>query len=252
LLSLVLQSWAVQEVDREQLETAERLADEALEWAGRAGDEWLLAMAAFAKAVAARTPADLRAGVDRAAALLERAGDVYFVAMLHGSAAYAALCLGSDADAAEFVARATPATRDLDNRYQWMLLRGNAGLAALFSGDADVARDAFREELELCREMAVLPVASEGLRGLAAVAAVRGELERAAWLCGAAGAQRYGQAHDPVDDRLGTTFVDPARARLGTEAWDAAVRRGAATSFEDAIAVALEERRPGTPEPAAR
>jgi hypothetical protein len=29
---------------------------------------------------------------------------------------------------------------------------------------------------------------------------------------------------------------------LGAETWDAAVRRGAATSFEDAIAAALDER----------
>jgi hypothetical protein len=194
--------------------------------------------------MAARTPADLRERVDRAVALLERVGNVFYVADLLASAAYAALCLRSDIDAAELVARAMPVTRDLESPYVWMLLRGNAGLAALFTGDTDAARDAFREELEVCRELAVLPVALEGLGGMAAVATVRGELERAAWLYGAAEAHRYGQAWVPVDERLRTAFFDPARARLGREAWDAAVRRGAALSFEAAIAAALTERSP--------
>jgi predicted ATPase/DNA-binding SARP family transcriptional activator len=247
LLSMVLQTRAGEAVTHEQLELADRLADEALVCARSAGDEWRLAMAAYAKAIASRTPADLRGLVDGAVALLERVGNVYFVADLLASAAYAALCLGSDVDASELVARATPVTRDLDNPSLWMMVRGNAGMAALFTGDTDAARDAFREELELSRELAILPFAGEGLAGLAAVAVVRGELERAAWLCGAAATHRYGQPNDPVDDRLRAAFFDPARRRLGAEAWDAAVRRGAAMSFEEAIGAALAERSPDRP-----
>ena len=40
-----------------------------------------------------------------------------------------------------------------------MLICGNSGLAALFTGDIDTARNAFCEELRLCREMVILPVA---------------------------------------------------------------------------------------------
>ena len=75
-------------------------------------------------------------------------------------------------------------------------------------------------------------------------AAVRGQLERAAWLYGAAETHRYGQPQHPVDERLRAAFFDPARGRLGAEDWDAAVRRGAAMSFEDAIAAALGRRWP--------
>ena len=89
------------------------------------------------------------------------------------AAAYAALCLGSERDAADFAARATPITRALDNRYARMINSGNLGLAALLTGETDTASQAFREELTLCREMVVRPVAFEGLRGLAAVATVR-------------------------------------------------------------------------------
>jgi predicted ATPase/DNA-binding SARP family transcriptional activator len=244
LLSEVLRIRSAHALNQGDLELADRLADEALDWARRTGDDWRLAMAAHTKAMASRAPADLRERVDRAVALLERVGNVYFVADLLASAAYGALCLGSDVDAAEFVARATPVTRRLDHPYLWMLLRGNAGLAALFTGDTEAARAAFREELELSRELAVLPFAGEGLGGLGAVAVVRGEAERAAWLYGAAQTHRYGQPRDAVDERLRAAFFDPARERWGVETWDAAVRRGAAMAFEDAIAAALAERPP--------
>ena len=87
----------------------------------------------------------------------------------------------------------------------------------------------------------MLPVAFEGLRGLAAVAARHGDLDRAARLYGAAGAHRYGEPEHPVDVRVRDTFFAPARARHGTEAWDTAARAGAALGFRDAIAYALGE-----------
>ena len=121
-----------------------------------------------------------------------------------------------------------------------MLLSGNAALAALFTGETDAARDAFREELEVCREIVVLPFASEGLAGLAAIATLRDDLDRAARLHGAAGAHRYGFPEDAVDARLATTYFNPARERLGAEAWDAAVREGAALGWDEAVAYGLQ------------
>ena len=121
-----------------------------------------------------------------------------------------------------------------------MLLSGNVGLAALFTGHLDEARDAFREELAVCREIVVLPFASEGLAGLAAIETVHGDLDRAARLRGASDAHRYGQPVDPVDARLATTYFAPARERHGTEAWDAAVREGAALSWDEALAYGLD------------
>jgi hypothetical protein len=131
--------------------------------------------------------------------------------------------------------------RRLDDPTIWMLLRGNLGLAALLTGDTDAARHAFREELRLCRELVDRHFASEGLRGLAAVEAVHGDLHRAARLVGASSAHRYGQAFEAIEARLDATFFETARTRCGTEAWDAAAREGDALSFEDAIAYALEE-----------
>ncbi len=103
------------------------------------------------------------------------------------------------------------------------------------------AREAFREELELCRELAVRPIAGEGLAGLAALAAEAGDHERAALLSGAALTHRYEQPVSPADERLRARFLEPARRRWGAEAWDEAVARGAAMGFEEAIALALED-----------
>ena len=121
------------------------LADEALHLAREAGDDWAAGMAASSRTVAAHSAAELRERVDLAAGLLEGVGNVYEFAYLLADASYTALRMGSDRDASDFVRRATPVTRELDSPYLWMFLRGNVGLTALLTGDADAARDAFEE-----------------------------------------------------------------------------------------------------------
>jgi hypothetical protein len=202
------------------------------------------------KAVAASSIAELRERVDRAASLLTDVGNVHDLANLLNSAAYVALCLGSERDATDFAARATPVARALDSLFERMINSGNLGLAALLTGETDTASHAFCEQLALCREMVVRPAMFEGLRGLAAVAVVDGDDRRAATLVGASDAHRYDKAEDPVEGRLDETFFEPARTRCGTDAWNAAAREGSALSFEDATAYALEEP-PGSPAPTA-
>ena len=115
-----------------------------MRWATLAGDDWSLAFAAQAKAQVAGTPEALRREVGRAAELLERTGNVYQLAAMLASTAYSALTHGDDEHARSLVARALPLTRALDDSYLWMLLLGNIALAALFTGEPDAARDAFR------------------------------------------------------------------------------------------------------------
>jgi hypothetical protein len=226
-----------------RLDAADALADEALECATTAGDDWVVAMAAYAKTMGASTTAELRERVDRAAPLLDEVGNVFRLASMYSSAAYGALWDGDDRDAKEFIDAALPIARELDHPFTWMVVHGNLALVALLTGDTDTACDGFREELTLCRELVVRPFAAEGLRGLAAVAAVRGDVQRTARLVGAADAHRYDQPDDPVVARLYATFFEPARARCGTDAWDAAAREGRALSFTDTITYALQEPR---------
>ena len=240
ILSHVLLLRVQHEVDEERLEAADAVADEALHWARVAGDEWQIAEALGVKAIAASGIVDLRERVERAASLLTDVGNVHQLVSLLNSAAYAALCLGKERDAANFAARAAPMAQALDGRFETMINSGNAGLASLLTGETDAAAHAFREELALCGDMVVRPVLFEGLRGLAAVAVVQGHDERAATLLGAATAHRYDQSQDPVEARLDETFFKPARARCGPEEWDAAARAGSALSFEGAIDYALD------------
>ena len=221
-------------------DAADTLADEALQCATAADDEWEIAQAWAKKAAAVSTLPDLRERVDRAAELLEDVGNVERLGQLFCNAAYTALIMGGDRDAREFADRAAPIVRDLDSPGTWMDVCGTTGLAALFTGDTVAARDAFREELELCRRLTALPNASEGLLGLAAVAAVDGALSHAARLRGAAATHGYGQQQDDVEARLEVAFFATARMRHGADAWDAAVREGAQLTFEDAIAYALD------------
>ena len=117
---------------------------------------------------------------------------------------------------------------------------GNLGLAALLTGALDTAAPAFRHELALSRETAARPQAFEGLRGLAALAAVTGDDTRAARLLGAAEAHRSDVPADPVESELERTFFQPARGRVTAEAWTTAEGQGRAMSLDAAIAYAHE------------
>jgi hypothetical protein len=240
LLSRTFHMRAKHDLGEDAFDRANTYADEAVYWAERSGDEWIIALAAECKAGVADTAEALRRDVPRAADLLERTGNAYQLADLLASSAYAAICHGDYEHARALVARAIPLTRALDSPYVWMLLSGNAGLAALFTEHLDEARDAFREELRVCHEIVVLPFASEGLAGLAAIETLDGDLNRAARLYGASGAHRYGEPIDTVTARLAETYFAPARDRLGADAWDAVLREGAALSWDEAIAYGLD------------
>src|SRR6185295_1602018 len=90
----------------------------------------------------------------------------------------------------------------------------------------------------------VMPAAvGDALAGLAAVAAAGDDLDRAARLIGAASAQHHDGHGDPVERRVDATFFEPARARWGADAWNAAASEGAAMSVDEATAYALAEPR---------
>jgi hypothetical protein len=242
ILAQALQLRFDHEMDAERLDGADAVADEALAWARASGDAWEIADASRAKAIAASSIGDLRERVERAASLLADAGNVDVLANLLNSAAYAALCLGSVREAADFAARATPIAQALDSPFERMINSGNLGLAAVFTGETETASHAFREQLRHCRAMVVRPAMFEAFRGLAAVAVVDGDDRRAATLVGVSDAHRYAKAEDPVEVQLEAMFFSAARTRGGAGAWDAAARAGRALDFEDAIVYALEER----------
>jgi len=240
-LAQALQLLSARSASSGRPDLAEAYAEEAVEQATRARDGWAIASAWFTLAIASTTIADLRERTVRAATLLAEADNVIHYASLLSSAAYGAMCLNSDQDAIAFVERALPATRDLGNPFLAMMLAGNRGLAALLTGDVATARDAFREELAACRTLVIRGYAREALLGLSAIATIDGDDDRAARLHGASEGYRHGDPDDEVQERLATTFFQPARARHGADPWDAAAREGRALSFARAVAYGLEE-----------
>ena len=164
-----------------------------------AGDDWAIAMAANARAMAAAASPSLRQRVDHAACLLERGRQHLPARDVARDAAYRALVNGDDRDAKELVARAIPLVRGIDSPY----LLDAAARQPRTGGAADrrhgrAPRIAFREELALCRQLVVLPLR---LRRSASASPpsprYAGNPDRAARLSGAAAAHRYASPRTP-------------------------------------------------------
>ena len=223
LLSRVLQSRVSDMVAEGRPDVAEAFADEAQHWAEAAADPWACAMVAFARVLIPGSPV-LRERVDRAMTLLPRSETPTTSPTCCRPPLTWRWSTATIDDARDFVLRALPLARELDSPSASMLLSGNAALVALLAGETEAAGRGFGDELRVCREIVARPFVSEGLLGLAAVAAVHGDDERAARLCGASAAHRYGQPDTPVDERLQQTFIGPARARHGDDAWQQGVR----------------------------
>jgi len=119
----------------------------------------------------------------------------------------------------------------------------NLGWAALMRGDLQQAEALHRESLELSRQLGDTLVAAEALDGLACSASARGQAERVARLFGAAGALReaVGYRQEPRELAMREPYLTAALPRLSQPVWDAAWEEGRRSSFEEAIAYALEE-----------
>jgi predicted ATPase/DNA-binding SARP family transcriptional activator len=212
------------------------LAEEALSWASQAGDDRLVALALTERALAVPLEQGV-AELEQAATALRKIGGSRYLVGLYSSAAYNAIKAGSSERARPLLDRALPLARELGDPLLQAFVWGNLGFEALFTGDLDRARSAFDEQLRLCRKH-VFWVGAEGLTGLAAIAARRGDPDRAARLLGAATAPGLCTDAD-VTAELEERFFAPARARHGTRHWSEAQEAGAEMSFDQAIAFAL-------------
>jgi len=214
------------------------LAEEALIHARQAGDERLIADALKDRAVA--LPLDQgTAEFEQAVTALRKLGAARSLAMLYNSAAYNAIKAGSPGRARPLLEHAESFARELGDQMLLCAVSGNAGLAALFTGDIDAAREAFDAELRICHELVIPWLASEALAGLSAVASLHDDLERAARLLGAA------TASGPIGDaeviaQLERDFFAPARERHGDRQWGECHAAGAELSFADAIELGLD------------
>ena len=212
---------------------------EACRHARIAGDDRLLGRALGRLAAVAGN--ERGAILEQAAELLTPLGDYREVVGAYSSAAYVALSEDHIAEATSLLDTALQAVGRIEDPQETAIVLSNLGLARLFSGELEQARDAFERALRLCAQHAFRENADEGLAGLAAVAAAQGRDETAARLQGAAHALGYPPAtfDKRIDDRLERDYVAAARRRYGDIAWRAEEQTGAALSREQAIAYAL-------------
>jgi tetratricopeptide (TPR) repeat protein len=177
--------------------------------------------------------------VDEATARYRSIGDLYRLSAMLSRVSYMAMADGEYEAASELLARATEHAEVLGEPFSLAVIRGNQGLAALFIGDTTAAATAFTEEVEIAREQVVPSLAAEGIGGLGGVAALRGETDRAARLCGAF--LEHTRAMQALDRRLYEQVFAPARAQAGIEGWDRRCEEGRRMTLDQAIAYALTD-----------
>ncbi|HET9937185.1 MAG TPA: BTAD domain-containing putative transcriptional regulator [Gaiella sp.] len=222
---------------------ATRSSEAALEAARRDGEPRFVANALSnlgAIVLAAGDP-------DRAAAALEEAVEL---ARDVGDTRIAALAINNLGDVALTTGDYRRARPLFEESHELLVARGdtaniarslfNRGAVDLMLGDHVAADGRFRDALVLADETGDKEDLAWCLEGLASVAAVAGDGERAATLLGVAGAllAEMGAEFKPFERQLHETTEERARALCGPEEYVSARERGAALSLADGLGVA--------------
>jgi tetratricopeptide (TPR) repeat protein len=214
------------------------LAEEALAYARQAEAGGVVAHALAIRTLSFRI-VEVEAEIAQAAALLREVGDIHSLAGLYNDAAYLAIGQGSYERANAYLDEALPLAEGSGEPLRVIIAFENLGLVALFMADLERAAAHFGRSLRLCVEHGVAWIAAGGIGGLAAIAARRGETERAARLLGAAESLANFLLADATGVRLEEEFFSLARERLGVKRWRAAYADGARLGFDEAVSLAL-------------
>jgi predicted ATPase len=228
---------------RGDFEGARRTAEDALRRARRLDD---LALSGEALAQIGLSLDDVEEALPflrEAAESCRRMGRADRAAQLLTMAGMAALREDAYERSEQLQREALDAALEVDDPSVLAMVHGNLGLAALLGGSHDAARAEFRTELVTAHAHGLATFYMEGLLGLAALAAVDGDDDRAGFLHAASRAlmdRPVFPAEAPVYERVEQRFIAPARERLGNDAWQSASAGARGLSADSAIALALE------------
>ncbi|HEX6668280.1 MAG TPA: LuxR C-terminal-related transcriptional regulator, partial [Gemmatimonadales bacterium] len=235
-------------------ERAETAFAEALRVAGEVGSRLTEAMA-----LSGLTQVHLNRGhYDEAAARADEALALYreqepaaiaghtYVSLMCARRGEIALAAGDLDGAACFLAEAERRQRTLDQPWGLSAILHWLGDLARARGDLAGAVARYRESLALVGDSSHFLFVADALDGVAAVAATRGQPERAARLHGAAAALReqMGEVVPPWERPAHERDLAAARAALEPAAFEAAWAAGVALPLEAAVAEAMSDPSP--------
>ena len=182
-----------------------------------------------------------RADLTRAIDLFEGADDAWGQTLALVGLGRVEAVLGREDRSADCYLRAGQVAREHSDTLATLITDHHIGRAQLFAGRLEEAEATFRTSIHLPDSLGLKGGVSDGLEGLSAVAAVRGQVERAGLLSGAAAALRqrlgfYELAAFVFHER----YLDAARAK-DPELFARAQAHGRELTTAEAIAVALAD-----------
>jgi tetratricopeptide (TPR) repeat protein len=215
--------------------------DQAIRLATRTGDDAAIAVALTERVVAAADFKDASVQAHRAVSALHRTGNLFDLGVVCSVAGYLAIRERQYREALAWLDEAVDAARRLEDPRSILRSRGNQGLARLFVNDLDGAQAAFSDALASHPEAAGEHLLAHTLLGMAAVAARRGQITRAAQLAGAARRHAIGTPHrheQVIWTRVDAEILAPVRAASDGDAWDRDERKGASLTAAEGIRLA--------------
>ena len=227
-------------------ERAMSLLEESLGLYRKLGDEHGIASLLNSLGMVATVQGDFARAVtmyEDALTLSRESGDASGVARFLGNLSYAVLLLGDHGRAMVLAEEALATSREERNTLYTFVALINLGLAAREQGDYERAVSALSEGLALGWEIGDKLGVIETLEGMAGLAGILKEGQRAGRLWGAAQAWREASGA-PLGDperALHQAHLDDARWRLGDAPWEEALAEGRAMTLERAMAYAIEE-----------
>jgi len=170
-------------------------------------------------------------------ALAREAGDPHTLAAALNALAQAQRLAGALEQADELYGQMLALSRAIGQPDTIAIGLLNRAIVAIERSACDAAADMLREVHAIVEQTASQPVGQSLLEIAAALAAARGDAERAAWLYGAAeaNAARTGIARDPADESFLRTWVGQARAALDPTRSAAAEEAGRGAAYDAAL-----------------
>ncbi|MCC6495324.1 MAG: DUF4062 domain-containing protein [Propionibacteriaceae bacterium] len=190
------------------------------------------------------------AGITHAVELFEGVDDAWGAALALVGLGRVQSVLGEEGRAADAYLRAGQVAREHSDMLATLITDHHIGRVQLFAGRLDEAEATFRASVELSGSLSMEGGVADGLEGLSAISATRGQVELAGLQSGAAAAlrQRLGLYEVPAFV-FHERYLDAAR-HLDAAAFAAAQARGRELTTSEAIALATppEPAAPGGPE----